>query len=181
MEFFTAPYFPVFGLNTEIYGVILRIQFKYEKIQTRKVRIPALFTQFLFSKCFSWYWQTFLIDLQLLPDLSKGSLYTHSDLCHLVIVTWSVPEKFSKTQVFTGKHFCQSFSFNKVNVNPPVQFYLTFLSFCLSFVICLLICLLSNNFILYDGNILNSKRSATLKQCSCNCLCREYLRIFRSF
>ena len=147
MEFFNAPYFPVFGLNTAIYGVILCIQFKYEKIQTRKMRIPALFTQFLFSKCFSWSWQTLLIDLQLLAGLSKGSLYTHSDLCQWVIVTWSVPEKFSKTQVFTGKHFCQSFSFNKVNINP-FQF---FLSFCSSFVICFLICLLSNNFILYDG------------------------------
>ena len=33
---FSGPYFPVFGLNTEIYGVNLRIQSKYRKMRTRK-------------------------------------------------------------------------------------------------------------------------------------------------
>ena len=33
---FSDPYFPVFGLNTEIYSVNLRIQSKYRKIRTRK-------------------------------------------------------------------------------------------------------------------------------------------------
>ena len=33
---FSDPYFPVFGLNTEIYGVNLRIQSEYRKIRTRK-------------------------------------------------------------------------------------------------------------------------------------------------
>ena len=33
---FSGPYFPVFVLNTEIYGVNLRIQCKYKKIRTRK-------------------------------------------------------------------------------------------------------------------------------------------------
>ena len=32
---FSSPYFPVFGLNTEIYSVNLRIQSKYRKIGTR--------------------------------------------------------------------------------------------------------------------------------------------------
>ena len=31
-----GPYFPIFGLNTEIYSVNLRIQFEYRKIWTRK-------------------------------------------------------------------------------------------------------------------------------------------------
>ena len=35
-EVFSGPYFPVFGLNTEICGVNLRIQFEYRKIRTRK-------------------------------------------------------------------------------------------------------------------------------------------------
>ena len=34
--FFSGPYFPVFGLNTEIYGLNLRIQSEYWKIRTRK-------------------------------------------------------------------------------------------------------------------------------------------------
>ena len=33
---FSGPSFPVFGLNTEIYGVNLRIQSEYRKMQTRK-------------------------------------------------------------------------------------------------------------------------------------------------
>ena len=33
---FSGPYFPVFGLTTEIYGLNLRIQSKYRKIRTRK-------------------------------------------------------------------------------------------------------------------------------------------------
>ena len=32
----SGPNFPVFGLNTEIYGVNLRIQSEYRKIRTRK-------------------------------------------------------------------------------------------------------------------------------------------------
>ena len=33
---FSGPYFPVFGLNMEIYGVNLRIQSEYGKIRSRK-------------------------------------------------------------------------------------------------------------------------------------------------
>ena len=33
---FSAPYFPVFELNTKIYGVNVRIEPKYGKIKTRK-------------------------------------------------------------------------------------------------------------------------------------------------
>ena len=33
---FSGPYFPVFGLNMERYGVSLRIQSECEKLQTRK-------------------------------------------------------------------------------------------------------------------------------------------------
>ena len=33
---FSGPYFPVFGLDTEIYSVNLRIQFEYVEMRTRK-------------------------------------------------------------------------------------------------------------------------------------------------
>ena len=33
---FSGPYFPTFGLNTDIYGVNLCVQSKYGKIRTRK-------------------------------------------------------------------------------------------------------------------------------------------------
>ena len=43
---FSGPYFPAFGLNTERYGVSLRIQSEYGEIRTRKkLRIWTLFTQ----------------------------------------------------------------------------------------------------------------------------------------
>ena len=43
---FSDPYFSVFGLNTEIYGVNFHIQSEYGKILTKKkLRIWTLFTQ----------------------------------------------------------------------------------------------------------------------------------------
>ena len=46
---FSGLYFPVFGLNTEIYSVNLCIQSEYEKIRTRK---NSLFGQFSCSGMF---------------------------------------------------------------------------------------------------------------------------------
>ena len=43
---FSGPYFPVFGLNTEIYSVNLRIQSEYRKIRTKK---NSVFGHFLRS------------------------------------------------------------------------------------------------------------------------------------
>ena len=43
-EFFSGQYFPVFRLNTEIYGVNLRIQSKYRKIRTRKSSVLGHFS-----------------------------------------------------------------------------------------------------------------------------------------
>ena len=40
----SGPYFPVFGLNTVIYSVNLRIQFKYRKIRTRNNSIFGHFS-----------------------------------------------------------------------------------------------------------------------------------------
>ena len=43
---FSAPYFPAFGLNKEIYGVNLRIQSKYGKIRTEKTPYLDIFIQY---------------------------------------------------------------------------------------------------------------------------------------
>ena len=43
---FSGTYFPIFQLNTEIYGVNLRIQSEYRKIWTRK---NSIFAHFLHS------------------------------------------------------------------------------------------------------------------------------------
>ena len=39
----SGPYFPVFGLNTEIYSVIFRIQSECSKIRSRKDSVFGLF------------------------------------------------------------------------------------------------------------------------------------------
>ena len=42
---FSCTYFSLFGLNTEIYSVILRIQFKYSRIRTRKNSVFGHFSR----------------------------------------------------------------------------------------------------------------------------------------
>ena len=42
---FSGPYFPIFGLNTEIYSVNLRIQSAYRKICTRKNSVFGHFSR----------------------------------------------------------------------------------------------------------------------------------------
>ena len=43
-EFFLGQHFAVFGLNTEIYGVDLRSQFKYGKVRSRKNSVLGHFS-----------------------------------------------------------------------------------------------------------------------------------------
>ena len=50
---YSGPYFPAFGLNTERYGVSLRIQSVCGKIQTRKTPNRTLFMQCL--KCSKYF------------------------------------------------------------------------------------------------------------------------------
>ena len=42
---FSGPYFPAFGLNTEIYSVNLRIESEYRKMQTRKNSVFGHFSR----------------------------------------------------------------------------------------------------------------------------------------
>ena len=42
---FSGPYFPIFGLNTEIYSVNLCIQSEYRKIRTRKNSVFGYFSR----------------------------------------------------------------------------------------------------------------------------------------
>ena len=42
---FSGPYFPAFGMNREIYGVNIRIQFECEKIRTSKSSVFGLFSR----------------------------------------------------------------------------------------------------------------------------------------
>ena len=56
----SGPYFPAFGLNTEIYGVNLRIQSEYRKIRTKNNSVFGHFSHSGNNK-FSWFnvWSTF--------------------------------------------------------------------------------------------------------------------------
>ena len=42
---FSGPYFPVFGLGTEIYGVNLRVQSEYRKKRTKKYSVFGHFSR----------------------------------------------------------------------------------------------------------------------------------------
>ena len=42
---FSGPYFPAFAVNTETYGVNLRIQFECRKIRTRKNSVFGYFSR----------------------------------------------------------------------------------------------------------------------------------------
>ena len=44
-EVFSGPYFPVFGLNTEIYRANIRIPSEYRKIRTRKTSASGHFSR----------------------------------------------------------------------------------------------------------------------------------------
>ena len=65
---FSGPYFPTFGLNTEIHRVNLRFQFEYGKTRTRKLRIRALFTK-------RWWININVLHVQNRADC-KGFLHT---------------------------------------------------------------------------------------------------------
>ena len=69
---FSGPYFPVLGLNTEIYAVNLRIQSEHWKIQTRKNSVFGHFSQCLkVSRYFSWYH----FEMQFIIFQSPGNQY----------------------------------------------------------------------------------------------------------
>ena len=73
---FPGPYFPVFGLNTEIYSLNLRIQPEYRKKNSRKTRKNSVFghffTQFLSVK--------FRTELHSRLNLDTTSNYWHPAL-----------------------------------------------------------------------------------------------------
>ena len=49
---FSAPYFPIFGLNIKIYGINLRFQTENGKIRTRRKSVPGHFSQSEFCRLF---------------------------------------------------------------------------------------------------------------------------------
>ena len=88
---FPSPYFPVFGLNTKIYGVDLRIQSEYRKIRTRKNSVSAHFPRsvtFLmyslsfFQSCQKWFWQ------MILNCKSAAVKFLWSSKCNYFPIIW---------------------------------------------------------------------------------------------
>ena len=115
---FSSPYFPAFGLNTERYGVSLRIQSECGKIRTRK---NSVFRHF--SRC------------EILPE--KGSLGTHFFIlkydCYFepsgyVMGGWAVLELssilFIKSELHCGRiaSWCNSeILFHKISDNQILR------------------------------------------------------------
>ena len=67
---FSGPYFPVFGLNTEIYSANLRIQSGYRKIRTRKNYVFGHFSR-------SGY-QSFWVDIPIISERQNYG-FRHND------------------------------------------------------------------------------------------------------
>ena len=57
----SGPYFPVFGLNAEIYGVNLRIQSECRKIRTRNNSVfgPFSRSEVVFLKSHKWLYELY--------------------------------------------------------------------------------------------------------------------------
>ena len=86
---FPGPYFPVSRLNTEIYGVNIRIQSKYGKIRTRK---NSVFEHFSRSENFAKY-QHFLPTIRnvSLPEIAVQVLRVVTLLkrdCNTTVSSW---------------------------------------------------------------------------------------------
>ena len=79
----SSPYFPVFGLNTEIYRENLRIQFEYRKIRTRKNSVfghfHAVFDYFYFQDIL---WNSY--QLLLLPLIGDQCLIMRFHLYYFI-------------------------------------------------------------------------------------------------
>ena len=76
-NFFSDPYFPVFGLNTESYRVNLRIQSEYRKIRTRKNSVFGYFSR---SNCHSLtliHRENMIHELQISREINHNR-YPHS-------------------------------------------------------------------------------------------------------
>ena len=113
----SGPYFPVFGLNTEISSVNLRIYFKYKKIRTRN---NSVFGHFSRSVCyveiclcyhlavcqsrfsFWMFHNNFLINYQGLDITRKTSYWTEYSL--FVIYAFAAITQFKKDNLNTFFH-----------------------------------------------------------------------------
>ena len=73
----SGPYFPVFGLNTKIYSVNLRIQSECRKIRTRKNSVFGLFSRSESALLIGVWRSCFTTDLKFNHVISKRfSIYT---------------------------------------------------------------------------------------------------------
>ena len=68
---FSAPYFPVFGLNTETYSVNRRIQFEYRKMRTKKNSVFGYFSRSVHIK----NWKKKKGQLQVLQSVCQWVLH----------------------------------------------------------------------------------------------------------
>ena len=112
----SGPYFPVFGLNTEIYEVNLCIESEYRKIRTRDNHVSGHFSRSV--RCRSCY-QALRENLHLLhPNTIKsylGTLDTPGNITDCLITMAAVFNKLS------GKEKYCKFLVDKTQVKPKVR------------------------------------------------------------
>ena len=81
---FSGPYFPAFGLNTERYGVFLRIQSKWEKIRARKT--PNTDTFDAVAVCESTWYSPWYICTKSIPLRSWNLLWSFDVLIIVSVI-----------------------------------------------------------------------------------------------
>ena len=104
---FSGPYFSVFGLNTEIYSVYLRIQSEYRKMRTRKNSVIWK----LFTQC----WNHIPKVLQVFVKFQFGF---HRPLCSELVIQQLQNQKHQFTNF--RQNSCSD-KFHKAQKNTPVS------------------------------------------------------------
>ena len=109
---FSGPYFPVYVLNTEIYGVNLRIQSEYGKIRTRK---HFIFGHFSRTDCDEAIIVRLLQCYCKAPVTSKLSL-TNQNAILFVIFLWSLAILFNNlnNNFWIVSVCCKRFNFQRL-------------------------------------------------------------------
>ena len=95
---FSGPYFPAFGLNTDIYSVNLRIQSKCGKIRTRKTRNTDTFYAVVFSLLKTYRSRSICIFIRNLNIYKKIIIGGFNNLMH--VPKWSEALQKSCSKIF---------------------------------------------------------------------------------
>ena len=112
---FSGPHFPVFGQNTEIYEVNIRIQSEYRKIQTRKNSIFGHFSRSVRMPYITLEHNVFIKE-------GDKEVYNHTNLCktiNLMKLNFRLVRKMTKGKI---KHIIKLVEWLIFNMQNQIHF-----------------------------------------------------------